>query len=130
MLYNHIANLSGPNYFLIILTDLGTVTSMLEMVSSEYAIVGGLTFSSDNTENFVQTKDIKAVAEKYSLPASSFLPSGSLFYYVGKYRMPVDDIALVTLTISDEIDVYYSWYFQFGSINNFGCKPVVKVSNW
>lgn len=130
LLYNHIAHITGDNYFLIILTDLGSVPSMLEMVTSEYAIVGGLTFSSDNAKNLIKTNDIKTVAKTFSLPASSFLPNGTVFYYVGKYRMAVDGIALVMLTVSDEVAVYYIWYFQFGSIRNYGCNPMVKVSNW
>lgn len=129
--YNHVAPISGDNYFLVILTDLGTVISMLEMATSDYAIAGGVTLPSENSKDFVKTNDIQAVARKYKLPSSS-LPTGTVFYYVGKYRMATDGIALVMLTITDaeNSEIYYIWHFQFGSLKNVGCNPVIKISNW
>lgn len=128
--YNHVASINGDNNFLIILTDLGTALYSVEMVTSEYAIAA-LLFPLDNPQNFIKTNDIQAVAKKFNVPSSS-LPPGNVFYYAGKYRMGADGITIVSLTITgvSETHTYYTWNFQFGSLKNVGCNPLVTITNW
>lgn len=96
------------------------------MTTSNYAIIGGLFLASD----FMETDNVQAIAEKFNIPSTD-LPDGTVFYYVGKYRMPVGDITLVTLTVTDVDGTnYYTWYFQFGSMKNVGCNPIVRITNW
>lgn len=125
------APISGDNRFLIVLTELGTVRSMVEMATAEYAIAGGLFFPSNKSSDFVQTDNIQAIAKSFSVP-SDYLPAGNAFYHAGKYRMATDGVALVTLSITDAngASPYYKWHFQFGSLKNAGCNPTISVTNW
>lgn len=130
--YNHIAPVSSnDNNFLIILTDLGSVESIIEMVTSEYAIAGGLTIPSDS-KDFVQTNNIRAIARQLNVPISPSIPTGTVYYHAGKYRMSTPGTAIVTVTITDILDssIYYIWYFQFGSLKNDGCNPMIQIRNW
>lgn len=122
--------ISNDNPFLIILTDLGTVPSMIEMITAEYAIAY-ISFSSNNSRDFNTTNDIQAIAKKLNVPSTD-LPTGNVFYHEGKYRMSMDGVVLVTLTISvtNGSYLYSIWNFQFGSIKNVGCNPFVSVTNW
>lgn len=103
---------------------------MVELSTSEYAIVGGITFPS---KSFKNTSNIQEIAKELNIPDSS-LPAGDVFYYAGKYRMPSAGVALATLTITDaandSLPYYYKWYFQIGSEKNVGCNPLVSVVNW
>lgn len=110
---------------------MGTVKSMVEMITLDYAIAGDLYFPSDKSQDFVKTDNVQAIAEKYKIPSSS-LPPGVVFYHVGKYRMVTDGIALVTLAITDPDgeSLFYIWNFQFGSLKNAGCNPLISVTNW
>lgn len=124
------APISQDNNFLIVLTNLGTVKSMIEMSTTDYAIVGGLTFSEDNSKDFVKTNDIQTIAKIFNVPSTD-LPTGDVFYYAGKYRMATDGVALVTITITDDFDfTMYYWNYQFGSETNTGCNPLVSIANW
>lgn len=122
--------ISKDNPFLIVLTDLGTVPSMIEMTTAEYAIAY-LYFSSNNSLDFKTTNDIQAVAKKLNVPSTD-LPTGNVFYYEGKYRMSTDGVELVTLKVTEVSSslLRYIWSFQFGSIKNVGCNPSVSVTNW
>lgn len=104
---------------------------MVEMVTSDYAIAGNLFFPSNKSQDFVQTDNVQAIAEKFKVPSSS-LHTGNVFYHVGKYRMTTDGVALVTLSITDAADLslHYIWYFQFGSLKNAGCNPQINIMNW
>lgn len=105
---------------------------MIEMATTDYAIVGRLTFSSDNLRDFVETSNIEAIAQQFNVP-STHLPTGKVFYYAGKYRMATSATVLVTLTITNASVhglLYYKWDFQFGSRKNVGCNPTIEVMNW
>lgn len=101
------------------------------METSDYAIVGDVTISSDSGD-FLQTNDIRAIAEQFNIPLSSSIPIGPIFYHAGKYRMPNPGIVTVTLTIMDVTDssVYYAGYFHFGSMENVDCNPVIEIKSW
>lgn len=101
---------------------------MVEMVTPEYAIAGGLFFS-DHSHDFKNTSDIQSVAKNYNVP-TSYLPTGNVFYHVGKYRIGSDGVAYVTLSITGDDLLYYKWDFQFGRLENVGCNPLVAIANW
>ncbi len=128
--YNHIAPISNDNYYLIIVTEtMGNVPSMVEMMTPDYAIAGGgLTIPS---ADFVQTNRIDEIAKRFNI-SSTGLPAGSVFYYVGKYRMATAGIALVTLSITDvsASNLFYLWDFQFGTRKNVGCNPSIRITSW
>lgn len=131
--YNHVSHINQENIFLLIFTDLGTVLSSLDMLAPSYAIAS-INFPLNNSrDNFKKTQDIGEIAKKYKLP-NSHLPTGEVFYYVGKYRMATNGIALITLTISEfgeSSDLFYEWFFQYGTFKRNGyCNPLVHISNW